>query len=64
MNDDAAFKLDVGSRTLTMKHKRTGQTHVLSGLTGATTWYIHVNLHGAGDSAEVFPLHEQGFLKF
>ena len=61
-NDEAAFKLDVGRKTLTMKHKQ--KTFQLTGLKGATTWYIHVNLFYKSSWVEIFPLQESGYEAF
>ena len=64
-NDEAAFKLDVVRKTLTMKHKRTQRTYQMTmmNLTDTATWYIHVNLYDAA-SVEIFPLQAPGYEAF
>ena len=60
-NDEAAFKLVLDRKMLTMKHRQ--KTFQMTGLTGAATWYIHVNLHSAS-SVEIFPLQAPGYEAF
>ena len=62
--DEVALQLDVGARTLTLKHKRLQKVCTLSSLAAGTReWFIHLNVHGTA-SAEVFPLTPAAWASF
>ena len=55
--DEAALLLDVGARTLTMKHRRTAREYRLTDLvTDTGEWFIHACTYAKGDSVGVLPL--------
>ena len=62
--DEVALQLDVGARTLTLKHRRLQKVCTLSSLAAGTReWFIHLSMYKTA-SAEVFPLTPAAWASF